>query len=133
MYVEGPLTRLHFNNIWISRNAQIFEKTLNFVCLLCDVHLFVCSFRLSFVVWVIHSFALALDPFHVFSLSYSAFGMFCFLTALRLFVCPSAVGCHLVHSFICLFISAGLLIWCIFGDFCNKPIYNPKLNKLKWY
>ena len=53
------------------------------------------------VVWVIHSFALALDPFHFFSLSYSAFGMFCFLAALRLFVCPSAVGCHLVHSFIC--------------------------------
>ena len=51
--------------------------------------------------WVVHSFALALDPFHFFSLSYSAVGMFCFLTALRLFVCPSAVGCHLVHSFIC--------------------------------
>ena len=27
--------------------------------------------------------------------------MFCFLVALRLFVWPSAVGCHLVHSFIC--------------------------------
>ena len=42
-----------------------------------------------------------MDPFHFFSLGYSTFRRFGFLMALRLFVWPSAVGCHLVQSFIC--------------------------------